>query len=166
MPIKNFVQCEIRKSTIWITIVCLFLIKSSSISGITAPAIRRNTAITRQSNAASQAYLNNIRQGLLKNWELIDGKNTVILQGIVDLDGSLSEVKSISASETSALAIDSAMNAVEKCKPFPALPGSYKHSCKLTLTFHSTVDPHGDSDSSISTEMTELQSTSSPSNLK
>jgi hypothetical protein len=167
MSINNSASLKNNRYAIFILLGCLLFIKNLCLSGLTAPVVKKHPMMTgKQSDPATQTYLNNLRQSLLKNWELIDGKNTVVLQGIVELDGNVAELRSTSASETNALAIDSAMNAMEKCKPLAPLPASYKHSCTLTLTFHSTVDPHGDSDSSLTTEMKELQGVLAPNNIQ
>jgi TonB C terminal len=154
MAIKSFASARAHQGTIFLTLCCFVF---SFLSSLAAPVEKKHSAPGPQTSTAGKAYLNNLRQSLLKNWELIDGNNTVILEGIINLDGSISELRSTSSSNTNALAIESAMSDVERCKPLPPLPSNYKHSCKLTLTFHSTVDPHGDSDSNLTTEMTEIQ---------
>lgn len=155
-----------RPSFIFIILVCCLSIEGPSATSLAVPAKRRSTHVTPPNSPAAAAYLNKLRQSLLKNWELIDGKNTVVLEGIVSLDGSISELRSTSTAETNPLAVESAMNDVERCKPLPALPSCFKQSCKLTLTFHSNVDPHGDSDSNLTTEIAEIQNSQPATNMK
>ncbi len=162
MLIKDFPSAKPSQQTIFLVLLCSLFVKSSSTVSLAVPVKKQHAAVITHDSPAARAYLNNLRQSLLKNWELIDGKNKVVLECIVNLDGTMSELRSTSASETSPLAIESAMNDVEKCKPLPPIPSCYKHSCKLTLTFNSTVDPHGDSNSDLETEMTEIQDSPSP----
>jgi hypothetical protein len=161
MAITGLALSNSKKSAVFLAVTCSLFVKSSSIYASSAPIVKKHLAATRQTNPETQRYLNNLRQGMLKNWELVDGNNKVVLEAVVGLDGTISELKSLSSSQTNALAIDSAKNALEQCKPLPSLPNCYKHSCKLTLTFSSTVDPHGDSNSSLNTEMQELPDVSS-----
>jgi hypothetical protein len=91
----------------------------------------------------------------MRVWEATDGKNTVVLETEIDPNGAISEIKS-SNSRAGDIAIQAAKMAFEKVQPLEALPISQKAKGKLTVTFTSSVDPHGDSTSNIMTRIDPL----------
>jgi len=102
-----------------------------------------------------QAFLDNLRARVLNNWFLPDGKNIVIIDATVSLNGDVLDVKTNNSSADS-LAIQAAMTAFEKTQPLGHLPLKYRGNCKLTLTFTSNVDPHGDSTSDLASRIEEI----------
>jgi hypothetical protein len=106
-------------------------------------------------NRESQAFLANLRARVLNNWLLPDGKNVVILEATVNGNGDVLEVKT-SESKADALAIEAATNAFEKSQPLGRLPSKYSGDCKITLTFTTNVDPHGDSTSDLTSRIDQI----------
>ncbi len=98
------------------------------------------------------SYLNRMREKLDQNWELPDGKNKVTITAIVNADGSTADV-SATSSPTNQSAEQAANEAFAKVQPLEAMPGSAGERVKLTLTFDSFADPHGDTNRNISTRM-------------
>jgi hypothetical protein len=125
------------------------------------PVRRRSAARSAQrsaaapaSNAALGGYINRLRSKLMRIWEPPDGKNAVVLQALVDQSGAVSEINT-ATSRAGEVAIQAATIAFEKVQPLEALPvGSNKG--KLTIIFTSSVDPHGDSTSNITTKIDPL----------
>ncbi|PWT98683.1 MAG: hypothetical protein C5B53_06390 [Candidatus Melainabacteria bacterium] len=103
-------------------------------------------------NRESQAFLANLRGRVLNNWLLPDGKNVVVLVATVNGHGDVTDV-STSESTADPLAIEAARNAFEKSQPLGLLPSRYAGDCKITLTFTSNVDPHGDSTSDLTSRI-------------
>lgn len=100
----------------------------------------------------SQAFLSNLRARVLNNWLLPDGNNVVVLEATITPNGDVLEVKT-SDSRADSLAIEAATSAFEKAQPVGHLPMKYHSDCKLTLTFNSKVDPHGDSTSDLNSRL-------------
>jgi hypothetical protein len=124
-----------------------------------APAAKAKTAPIKRAPASSNAqlgsYLMRLRGRLLRVWEPTDGKNTVVLEAVIEPTGAVSEIKT-SNSRAGDIAIQSATMAFDKIQPLEALPISEKNKGKLSITFNSTVDPHGDSTSNIMTRIDPL----------
>jgi hypothetical protein len=99
-----------------------------------------------------QSYLSALRAKLLRVWEPTDGKNIVILEAVVTPQGGVSDIKA-NRSKANDVAIQSATMALEQVQPLEPLPNTVRGNSKLTLTFSSQVDPHGDSTTNINTEI-------------
>lgn len=97
--------------------------------------------------AAYNSYLNRLRNKVLNNWNVPDGKNHVVLEAIVAADGTLGEVVTRSTPNNAA-AEQSASGAFSLAQPLEALPAT-SPPVKVILTFESTADPHGDSSSNL-----------------
>jgi hypothetical protein len=125
-------------------------------------AVRRAPA---SSNQQLSNYLVRLRGKLLRIWEPTDGKNTVVLEAVVDPSGAVSDLKT-SNSRASDIAIQTATTAFEKVQPLEPLPTSAKSPGKLSITFTSAVDPHGDSTSNIMTRIDPLPVSASTQEAK
>jgi len=97
--------------------------------------------------AAFNAYLDQLRVKLDKNWYVADGKNHVTLSVNVASDGGATGLE-LTSSPSDTKAEQAASDAFNGAQPLSALPSGVE-SVKLTLTFDSTADPHGDSNRSI-----------------
>lgn len=102
-------------------------------------------------NAAFNSYLNSLRAKLDKNWYVADGKNHVTLSADVAIDGTVTNLN-ITSSPSDTKAEQAASDAFNSSQPLQALPGGVQ-SIKLTLTFDSTADPHGDSSRQIGSKV-------------
>jgi TonB family protein len=122
-----------------------------SASAIAKPAAKAAAPAKSASNAALQsafnAYLDNVRNKIDKNWYVADGKNHVTLTMDLSADGSVTNLN-ITSSPSNTTAEQAASDAFNQAQPLGALPGGTQQ-IKLTLTFDSTADPHGDSNRSI-----------------
>lgn len=103
-----------------------------------------------QSSAAYNAYLGRMRDKLDKNWYVADGKNHVTLSCNVASDGSVTGL-TLTSSPSDTKAEQAASDAFNASQPLEAPPGG--KAVKLTLTFDSTADPHGDSTRSIGAKL-------------
>ena len=101
-----------------------------------------------QLNGAYTAYINRLRGKLDHNWYLPDGNNKVTLSVDLAPDGSVTNLN-VSSAPSSTLAEQAANDAFNQSQPLEALPAT-SPAVKLTLTFTSTADPHGDNTRSIS----------------
>lgn len=97
------------------------------------------------SPAAVRAYCNKVWNRVQNNWDLATGKNHVILGVDVDSSGNVFGIK-VSSQPRNADAEAKAQAALTKSQPLDALPTGLP-SAHLTITFDSTADPHGDSNS-------------------
>jgi TonB family protein len=93
------------------------------------------------------SYLEQLRNKILQFWLLPDGNNHVIISVSLSQDGSVSDL-SISSSPSNNLAEQAASDAFNQAQPFPALP-SNSQAVRLSVTFDSKADPHGDSTSKL-----------------
>ena len=123
--------------------VLVTLVVSSPIA-ISAP--QKAPSKPPDNSAAYNAYLGRLRVKILDKWMMADGKNHVILTANVNQDGSVADVNLVST-PTCTPAEQAASDAFNQAQPLEALPGGM--GAKLTLTFDSTVDPHGDSTSNL-----------------
>jgi len=108
------------------------------------PAANNQAAL----NRAMEGYLSRLRVRLTNNWTVPDGKNVVVLEAVVDPAGATTDV-STARSKADSVALDSATIAFEKSHPLEHFPAGSNAPGKLVITFTSTADPHGDSNSSI-----------------
>lgn len=97
---------------------------------------------------AYNAYIGALRAKVDNNWYLADGRNKVIIALHVAPDGSVTDLD-ITSTPKNSEAEQAASDAFNKAQPLPALPAG-SPPVKLTLTFTSTADPHGDNDRDIS----------------
>jgi hypothetical protein len=119
-----------------------------------APAARKPGAAPANngaSTAAMNGYLNRLRGKLLNNWTMPDGKNHVVITAIMNNDGTVESFDTKGSPATNE-GTQAANDAFAKVQPFEALPSGI-NKAKVTLTFISTADPHGDSSSNVTTEM-------------
>ena len=98
---------------------------------------------------AYNAYVNKLRNKVLNNWNLADGKNNVVLQATVGNDGAVSDIV-LKSTPKNAKAEEAANAAFAQSQPLEPLPPGSALSARLTLNFQSTADPHGDTSSNLS----------------
>lgn len=127
--------------------VLVTLVVSSPIA-ISAP--QKAPAKPADNSAAYNAYLGRLRVKILDKWMMADGKNHVVLTANLNQDGSVSDVNLVST-PTCTPAEQAASDAFNQSQPLESLPGGM--GAKLTLTFDSTVDPHGDSTSNLACKL-------------
>ncbi len=113
------------------------------------PAARGKAAPT-NNNAAYSAYLTRLRGKLLNNWNVPNGKNKVILTTVVNADGTVGDI-ALSSNPKNADGEIAGSEAFAKSQPLEAVPGGGQ--VKLILTFESSADPHGDSNSNVYTQI-------------
>jgi hypothetical protein len=109
--------------------------------------------------AAYNAYLNRLRHKVLNNWNVPDGKNQVVVQAAIAVDGTLGEISAVSTPGNEA-AEQAATAALSLAQPLEALPAQ-SPPVRLVLTFESTADPHGDSTSNLSSKLEPLKAAAS-----
>lgn len=107
-------------------------------AAVTPKSAPTNPALT----AAYNSYINALKSKIEKTWNYPDGKNHVALSILVAQDGSVSDLK-LSSTPNSPTAEQAANDAFNQAQPLPALPAS-SPPCRLTITFDSNADPHGD----------------------
>lgn len=110
--------------------------------------VRRPTA---QTDAAFNAYLDRLRAKLLHSWTVPDGKNHVVVTSTVGIDGSVTEV-SVTSTPSNAVAEQAASDSFHGAQPLESLPNGHTAS-RLTCTFDSNADPHGDFTSNVGLHM-------------
>ena len=113
---------------------------------------------------AYNAYLAELRSKVINSWNLPDGKNHVVVSVVVQPDGTVGEItfESTPKNET---AEHAAHAAFVDAQPFKALPNN-SPPMKLSFTFDSTADPHGDSTSSVSARLDPIKETATPASTK
>lgn len=129
--------------------------KSSSAKNSAKPAIKALPASTKPvstapakttvSPALAQAYksyVGNLQPKIGKAWNYPNGKNHVVLSVMIASDGSASELN-LSSTPKNTEAEQAANDAFNQSQPLPALP-SDSPPCRITITFDSSADPHGD----------------------
>ena len=89
----------------------------------------------------------------MSNWhELMqDGKNHVVVTALVNADGSVDNIQIVSSPKNNS-AEQAGNEAFAKSQPLESLPAGTPQA-KLTMTFDSFSDPHGDSNSNIYTQI-------------
>jgi hypothetical protein len=115
--------------------------------GTAAPA-GQATAAGHDFSAAYKAYGDRLRAKLYNKWLIPDGKNRVTLSAVLATDGTVSNM-SLASSPHDTQAEQAANDAFNQSQPLESLP-SGSPAAKLTLTFESTADPHGDTKSNLS----------------
>lgn len=109
------------------------------------PAKKTVTRSGGASEASIKAYCNHVWQKLNNNWIVPDGNNHVTLTAAISSDGSIGDMSAVSTPKNND-AEAAALTALERSKPLDLLPTGMA-SGKLTVTFNSKADPHGDSES-------------------
>ena len=97
------------------------------------------------SRAAIEAYCGRVWSKVYGKWNLPDGDNHVTIVAQVSSDGSIGDI-SVTSSPKNGEAEAAAMTALDQSKPLDLLPTGMGAG-KLTITFNSKADPHGDSSS-------------------
>lgn len=95
------------------------------------------------------SYIERLRQKVLPNWDFPPGKFRVILTTTVNSDGSSAE-PTLSSTPHSDAAERAASSAFAQAQPLEGLPAQSTPTCRITMTFDSSYDPHGDSSSNLS----------------
>jgi TonB family protein len=115
------------------------LAKTVQRSARTAPAV----------DNSGQAFCNRVWSKISSKWLLADGNNQVILTCVLDAKGNPQDItiKSSPQCEAAQVSANQAFNDAQPFGPPPALKCS-NGEVKVTVTFNSRVDPHGDSSSS------------------
>ena len=145
-----------RRPVIWLTVFLIVLLVLCTMPPTLATPPPKKTQATRASvDSESQSFLANLRARVLNNWLLPDGKNVVVLEATVNTNGDVAEVKT-GESKADPLAIEAATNAFDKAQPLGHLPSKYHSDCRITLTFTSDVDPHGDSTSNLTSAIDQV----------
>lgn len=132
-----------------------FILAAIPVSLAYGPAKKSQVPAKANDNPESQAFLARLRQRVLNNWLLPDGHNVVVIEATANPNGDVLEVKT-DQSKADALAIEAATSAFENAKPLGNLPVKYHGDCKITLTFTSHVDPHGDSTSDLTSRIDQV----------
>jgi hypothetical protein len=117
-----------------------------------APVVQKAPAANL--TAAYNAYLNRLRDKVLTNWNVPDGKNRVTLQVRVETDGTNGEV-AVTSSPSNTVAEQAATAAWSLAQPLEPLPAQ-SPAVRIILTFESSADPHGDSTSNLFTRLEPL----------
>jgi TonB family protein len=139
-----------------VLVIVLVLSTLSSLVLAAPPSGKREPMPAQAGNdAESQSYLANLRGRVLNNWLLPDGVNTVVIDATVTPNGDVLDT-STSRSTGDANAIQAAMDAFNKSQPLSHLPTKYKGNCRITLTFTSKADPHGESESNLDSKIEPL----------
>lgn len=111
------------------------------------PAAKRPQSVNL--TPAHTAYINRLRGKVQNFWNYPDGKNQVVLQATVGSDGSVGEVV-LKSTPNNADAEQVANAAFAQAQPLEPLPSGSPPFMRVTLTFDSVSDPHGDSKVSLS----------------
>lgn len=110
-----------------------------------APPVNNSAALT--------GYWNRLRVRLQNNWQVPDGKNTVVLTANIASDGSSTDV-SVEGHPKDSQAEVSATEAFNKTLPLEALPSGVG-AARLTVNFEYQYDPHGDGYSKVSGQISQ-----------
>ncbi len=105
-------------------------------------------------SAALTGYWNRLRQRLQSNWQVPDGKNTVVLTANVSADGSSSDMVAEGHPKDPQAEV-SAAEAFNKSLPLEALPQGVA-AAKITVNFEYQYDPHGDGYSKVSGQISQV----------
>jgi TonB family protein len=100
-------------------------------------------------SSAYNSYLDRLRSKVYGIWDIneVTGKNHVVLQVTVAADGSATDL-SLTSTPANPAAEEAASAAFNKAQPLESLP-SGSPPARVTMTFDSTYDPHGDSTSNM-----------------
>jgi hypothetical protein len=122
----------------------------------TAPAAAAKRPASVNNSAALTGYWNRLRARLQSNWQVPDGKNTVVLTANVSADGSSSDMVAEGHPKDPQAEV-SAAEAFNKSLPLEALPSGVT-SAKITVNFEYQYDPHGDGYSKVSGQISQVAS--------
>jgi hypothetical protein len=131
-----------------VVLISVFVVSSLSCA-IAAPPAKRPPAVNL--TGSYNAYLNKLRAKILSSWSPAEGKNKVILQAVVGNDGSVSDL-TLKSTPPNPQAEESANAAFAQAQPLEPLPANSPNA-RITLTFDSFSDPHGDSSANLGTRM-------------
>jgi hypothetical protein len=140
-------------------------VKKASVPGARPHAVQPGRAgqFNRASEAAQGGAVNNANSGAIRaycnktwgkinnNWEYANGRNHVILSVDLDQGGNVLNMHATSSPHNGD-AEAKAQAALQRSQPLDLLPSGLP-SAHLTITFDSTADPHGDSNSSGSVKL-------------
>lgn len=118
--------------------------------GAFAKTVQRSAGIAPPiDNSQGQDFCNRVWSKISSKWLLADGNNQVTLTCVLDAKGNPQDitVKSSPQCEAAQVSANQAFNDAQPFGPPPNLKGS-NGEVKVTVTFNSRVDPHGDSSSS------------------
>lgn len=101
-------------------------------------------------------YFNRTRLRVQNNWQVPDGKNTVVLTATINADGSTSDVVATGHPKDGQAEV-SATDAFNKSLPLEALPAGVT-SAKITINFEYSYDPHGDGFHKVSGQISQTGS--------
>ncbi len=121
-----------------------------------APAAAAKRPASVNNSAALTGYWNRLRARLQSNWQVPDGKNTVVLTANVAADGSSSDMVAEGHPKDPQAEV-SAAEAFNKSLPLEALPSGVT-SAKITVNFEYQYDPHGDGYSKVSGQISQVAS--------
>ncbi len=118
-----------------------------------APPAQQKRPPSANNSAALTGYWNRLRVRLQNNWQVPDGKNTVVLTANVAADGSSSDMVAEGHPKDPQAEV-SAAEAFNKSLPLEALPQGVA-SAKITVNFEYQYDPHGDGYSKVSGQISQ-----------
>lgn len=150
-----------RFSVIALSFAAVFFLMNQSDRAIAAPqakapvkpAAPAKKPASVNNSAALTGYWNRLRVRLQNNWQVPDGKNTVVLTANVAADGSTSDMVAEGHPKDPQAEV-SAAEAFNKTLPLEALPSGVA-SAKITVNFEYQYDPHGDGYSKLSGQISQ-----------
>jgi|GEM_PF-2283423 TonB family protein len=107
------------------------------------PAVKRAPV----SNPGAQAYCAQVWNRISHKWFLPDGNNRVTLTAVLDAQGNPEDMQATSSPKNDQ-AEAAAVQAFNDARPYGAIPKLGTNKAKMTVTFVSKADPHGESSSS------------------
>jgi len=152
----------LKVKAVLILIVCL----AFSLSAIAAPAAKAPAKSAPRTGTGKPphvdnsgpltGYFNRMRLRVQNNWQVPDGKNTVVVTATVNSDGSTSDLVATGHPHDSQAEV-SATEAFNKSLPLEALPSGVS-SAKITINFEYSYDPHGDGYHKVSGQISQIAS--------
>lgn len=134
--------------------------KAATKMKVPAHATVPSGAVHHDNSPALKAYCGRLWNKIVPHWYVPDGNNLVTVTAIVAADGNVESVTTISQPKCPE-AENSAQAAFEHAKPLEAIPGGIAR-VKVSVTFKSKADPHGDSSSSGSVQIDPVDHASAP----
>lgn len=131
--------------------------KATSAKGAAAGKVPAKAARPVQggaSQAAIGAYCGRVWGKVASKWLVPDGNNHVVITTELASDGSYGDI-SVTSSPKNQEAEAAAMTALDQSKPLDLLPTGMARG-KMTITFDSKADPHGDCSSGGSVRLDPL----------
>ncbi len=163
MSAKKLERSASRISVTALSLAAVFLLSGTEMTlaapaakapAKTAPAAAAKRPASVNNSAALTAYWNRLRARLQSNWQVPDGKNTVVLTANVAADGSSSDMVAEGHPKDPQAEV-SAAEAFNKSLPLEALPTGVA-SAKITVNFEYQYDPHGDGYSKVSGQISQV----------